>query len=54
MGKCQYCDRVERERKALQSELNDAYTMLDNRDKRIVEMEEERREQTEHRSVDVK
>ena len=32
---CQYCNLTKRELKLAQSELNDAYTMLQNRDKKI-------------------
>lgn len=37
---CQYCNLAKRELKIVQSELNDAYTMLQNRDKKIKELEE--------------
>ena len=33
--KCSYCASKDREVKAIQSELNDAYLMLDNRDRRV-------------------
>ena len=36
---CQYCNLTKRELKIVQSELNDAYTMLQNRDKKIKELE---------------
>lgn len=36
---CQYCNLTKRELRMLQSELNDAYTMLQNRDKKIKELE---------------
>lgn len=36
---CQYCNLTKRELKMLQSELNDAYTMLQNRDNKIEELE---------------
>lgn len=36
---CQYCNLTKRELKMLQSELNDAYTMLRNRDNKIKELE---------------
>ena len=38
-GQCQYCNLTKRELKMVQSELNDAYTMLQNRDKKIKELE---------------
>ena len=38
---CQYCDLNKRELKMVQSELNDAYAMLQNRDKKIKELERE-------------
>ena len=37
---CQYCNLARRELKIVQSELNDAYTMLQNRDNKIKELEE--------------
>ena len=39
--KCQYCNLTKRELKMVQSELNDAYVMLQNRDKKIKELERE-------------
>ena len=36
---CQYCNLTKRELKIVQSELNDAYAMLQNRDKKIKELE---------------
>ena len=36
---CQYCNLTKRELRMLQSELNDAYTMLRNRDNKIKELE---------------
>ena len=36
---CQYCNITKRELKMVQSELNDAYTMLQNRDNKIKELE---------------
>ena len=38
---CQYCNLNKRELKMVQSELNDAYTMLQNRDNKIKELERE-------------
>ena len=38
---CQYCNLNKRELKMVQSELNDAYAMLQNRDKKIKELESE-------------
>ena len=38
---CQYCNLVKRELKIVQSELNDAYAMLQKRDDKIKELEEE-------------
>ena len=38
---CQYCNLTKRELKMVQSELNDAYTMLQNRDNKIKELERE-------------
>ena len=38
---CQYCNLTKRELKIVQSELNDAYAMLQNRDDKIKELEEE-------------
>ena len=38
---CQYCDLNKRELKMVQSELNDAYAMLQNRDNKIKELERE-------------
>lgn len=38
---CQYCNLVKRELKMVQSELNDAYAMLQNRDNKIKELERE-------------
>ena len=37
---CQYCNLTKRELKIVQSELNDAYAMLQNRDNKIKELEE--------------
>ena len=36
---CQYCNLTKRELKIVQSELNDAYAMLQNRDNKIKELE---------------
>ena len=36
---CQYCNLTKRELKMVQSELNDAYVMLQNRDNKIKELE---------------
>ena len=36
---CQYCNLRKRELKMVQSELNDAYAMLQNRDNKIKELE---------------
>ena len=36
---CQYCNLTKRELKMVQSELNDAYAMLQNRDNKIKELE---------------
>ena len=36
---CQYCNLTKRELKMVQSELSDAYAMLQNRDKKIKELE---------------
>lgn len=36
---CQYCNLTKRELKIVQSELNDAYAMLRNRDNKIKELE---------------
>ena len=36
---CQYCNLAKRELKIVQSELNDAYAMLQNRDNKIKELE---------------
>ena len=36
---CQYCNLTKRELRMVQSELNDAYAMLQNRDNKIKEME---------------
>lgn len=38
---CQYCNLTKRELKMVQSELNDAYAMLQNRDNKIKELERE-------------
>ena len=38
---CQYCNLTKRELKMVQSELNDAYAMLQNRDNKIKELESE-------------
>ena len=35
---CQYCASKDRQEKAIQSELNDAYIMLTNRDKEIIRL----------------
>ena len=37
---CQYCNLTKRELKIVQSELNDAYAMLQNRDNKIKDLEE--------------
>lgn len=36
---CQYCNLNKRELRTVQSELNDAYAMLQNRDNKIKELE---------------
>ena len=41
---CQYCNLTKRELKIVQSELNDAYAMLQNRDDKIKELEEKVKE----------
>ena len=41
---CQYCNLTKRELKMVQSELNDAYTMLQNRDNKIKELERKQNE----------
>ena len=38
---CQYCNLAKRELKIVQSELNDAYAMLQNRDNKIKDLERE-------------
>ena len=38
---CQYCNLTKRELEIVQSELNDAYAMLQNRDDKIKELERE-------------
>ena len=35
---CQYCDLTKRNKQSLQSELNDAYTMLGNRDREVARL----------------
>ena len=41
---CQYCNLTKRELKMVQSELNDAYAMLQNRDNKIKELERKQSE----------
>ena len=43
-NQCQYCNLIKRELKIVQSELNDAYAMLQNRDDKIKELERKQNE----------